>query len=155
MLIKTGYQNLLHSCNFLCFELMNEFEKQPETWKSVIETQAWSFIKPAGLVILRIRLTNDSFTAKIASLFSSCVANSRTEVCKLDRCNVFLSIIFCYSFETSLCQFVRTEATPQVWRRRIKERWGKQSSHLSKYRRLPSYSNQIADSLMISAIHLL
>ena len=153
MLIKTGYQNLLHSCNFLCFELMNEFEKQPETWKSVIETQAWSFIKPAGLVILRIRLTNDFFTAKIASLFSSCVANSRTEVCKLDCCNVFLSIIFCYSFEPSLCQFVRTEATPKVWRR-IKERWGKQPSHLSKYSRLASYSNQI-ESITISALHLL
>ena len=56
MLIKTGYQNFLHGCNFLCFNLMNEFEKQPETWKSVIEIKAWSFIKPADLVILGIRL---------------------------------------------------------------------------------------------------
>lgn len=55
MLIKTGYQNLQFTVViFIVLQLMNEFEKQPETWKSVIETQAWSFIKPAGVVILGI-----------------------------------------------------------------------------------------------------
>ena len=36
MLIKTGYPNLLHGCDFLCFNLMNEFENIASMLKSTI-----------------------------------------------------------------------------------------------------------------------
>ena len=38
MLIKTGYPNLLHACDFLCFNLMNYYWVRKVVWISLIFT---------------------------------------------------------------------------------------------------------------------